>query len=168
MTDQNNIISSEEEDARVASLQARFTQALQARRDGDVDSAAELLRGILKVEPRLAEPRMELSHLLLSTGQTDEAEEHAREAIRILETGGQWTDDIPENVLLALAYDHLGESLRQRADSDEIIFGPPDMLKKLHSEARSIFRKASTLDPDNEHAWYWSFSPSERPNPAEE
>ena len=52
-----------DDDRAVQALEKRFEEALEARRRGDVDDAAELLRGILKVEPRLAEPRLELAHL---------------------------------------------------------------------------------------------------------
>ena len=154
----------QQEARRLQGLAQRFQQALRAREQGDIDSAAELLRGILKAEPRLAEPRMELAHILLSTGQLDEGEEQARDAIRILESGGQWTDDLPEDVLLALAYDTLGEALRLRADSDAVVFGPESAWLALVSEARTIFRKASALDPDNDHAWFWSFD-TDQPSP---
>lgn len=149
----------QQEQQRFLGLQQRFQQALQARARNDVDGAAELLRGILQIEPRLAEPRMELAHILINTNQLTEAEEHAREAIRILESGGQWTDDISADTLLSLAYTTLGEVLRLRADSDEIIFGDPEAFQRLHSESRTIFLKASALDPDNRHAIYWGFDP---------
>jgi len=146
-----------EEKARIAGLQSRFQQALRAREAGDVDGAAELLRGVLSVEPRLAEPRLELSHILLNTQQIEEAEEQAREAVRILETGGQWTADITADALMSLAYTTLAEILRHRADSDEIVFGDPAQFETLHSESRTLFLKASALDSSNEHAAYWGF-----------
>jgi len=137
-------------------LGARFLQALDARRRGDVDGAAELLRGVLKVEPRLPEPHMELAHILLETGQLDEAEEHAREAIRHLEAGGQWTDDLPESVVLGMAWDILGEVLRRIADSDEVVFGDPARFESLMKEARAAFDRAAQIDPTNDHAGGWS------------
>jgi tetratricopeptide (TPR) repeat protein len=147
------------EQQRVQGLQQRFHQALEARARNDVDGAAELLRSIFQIELWLAEPRMELVHILLNTKQLTEAEEHAREALRILETGGQWTDDLSADALMSLAYTTLGETLRQRADSDEVIFGDPEKFKQLHSESRTAFLKASALDPDNQHAIYWGFDP---------
>lgn len=140
------------EDERIQALGPRFLDALRAAEARDVDAASEILRGILKVEPRLAEPHMELARVLLDTGQLDEAEEHAREALRLLESGGQWTDDLPEDVLLSLAADLLGEILRQRADADEIVFGDAETWKALVDESMALFRRAHALDPNNEHA----------------
>ena len=151
-----------EEDAIISGLQARFFEALGARQRGDADGAAELLRGILRIEPRLAEPRLELANILLAAGQHDEAEENLREAIRVLETGGQWTDDLDEDVVLSLAYGTLGEVLRQKADSDAVVFGNPSAFEGLIREAKSAFAKAAALDPDNAHAGYWSFDPRRR------
>ena len=156
------------EDALISGLQTRFSQALQARQRGDVDGAAELLRGILKVEPRLAEPRMELANILMGADQLEEAEEHLREAIRVLETGGQWTEDLSEEVVLSLAYGTLGEVLRRKADSDDIVFGDPGVFEGLIREAKSAFLKAAALDPDNAHAGYWSFDPRRRGTAVEE
>lgn len=158
-TDDQTNLAAQEEAQRIFTLQTRFQQALRAREEGDVDGAAELLRGVLRVEPRLAEPRLELAHILLSTQQLEEAEEHAREAVRILESGGQWTADIDEDTLLSLAYTTLGEALRVRADSDEVVFGDPEAFQALHSESRTAFLKASALDGSNEHAVYWGFDP---------
>ena len=43
----------------------------------------------------------------------------------ILQAGGQWTDEIPENVMKAVAHGLLAEILRRRADEDDVIFGDP-------------------------------------------
>jgi tetratricopeptide (TPR) repeat protein len=130
--------------------------ALRLREQKQVDKAAEVLRSILKVEPRLAEPRLELARLLLDTSQLDEARAETEEAIHILETGGQWTDEIPENVLSSMAYGLLGEIIRRQADADEIVFGDPESWSKLLAASEVAFSKARALDPDNDHADYWS------------
>ncbi|MFT5680737.1 MAG: tetratricopeptide (TPR) repeat protein [Myxococcota bacterium] len=156
------------EESLIAGLQSRFLQAMAARERGDVDGAAELLRGILRIEPRLPEPRMELANILLGASQLTEAEEHLREAIQSLETGGQWSEELPENVVLSLAYGTLAEVLRRQADSDEIVFGDPAGFEKRIREAKSAFKKAAALDPDNVHAGYWSFDPRRRGIVAEE
>ena len=146
------------EHAHLEGLDQRFVAALTARQRGDVDTAAELLRGILKVEPRLAEPHMELSSLLLEAEQVDEGREHAEEAVRLLEGGPPWLDDPPPNVLQSLAWNLLGEALRQKADSDEVVFGDPAEFRRLMGESRSAFAKAAALDPTNAHADHWSFN----------
>jgi tetratricopeptide (TPR) repeat protein len=159
-----------EEEALVRALEQRFENALDARRRGDVDGAAELLRGILKLEPRLAEPRLELAHILIETGQLDEAEEHAREAISTLESGGRWTEDLDDSQVLSLAFGTLGEALRRRADSDDVVFGPAAVYEALVNESQQAFARAIELDPENEHAKAWSLptSPVRRTSALEE
>jgi len=134
----------------------RLYLALRLREQNQVDKAAEVLRSILKVEPRLAEPRLELARLLLDTSQLDEARSETEEGIHILESGGQWTDEIPENVLSSMAYGLLGEIIRQQADADEVVFGDPESWRKLLAASEAAFAKSRELDPDNDHADYWS------------
>jgi tetratricopeptide (TPR) repeat protein len=143
----------------VRALEKRFEDALEARRRGDVDGAAELLRGILKLEPRLAEPRLELAHLLIETGQVEEAEEHAREAIAVLEAGGRWTEELDDSQILSLAWGTLGEALRRRADDDAVVFGPVAAYEALLKESQGAFDRAVALDPENEHARGWTIPP---------
>jgi tetratricopeptide (TPR) repeat protein len=85
-------------------LGPRFLDALGRRSRGDVDGALEGFREILRAEPRLAEPRLEIARIELELGRLEDAEANTREALRILESGGQWTDDLPENVVLAVGY----------------------------------------------------------------
>jgi len=117
-----------QEEAQLHALGEKFMAAIQARNSGDLESAEASLRSIIRVEPRLPEPHMELGRLLLELGQLEEAESHAREAIEQLERGGQWTDELPEAVVLSIAFSLLGEVLRRRADSDEVVFGKPDLF----------------------------------------
>lgn len=146
---------SSDTDTHLDGLNQRFLEALALREKHDVDGAAEALRGILKVEPRLAEPRLELARILLDIGQADVAEEESREAIRILEGGGQWTDDLPEPVLQSLAWDLLGECIRTQTDSDEMVFGDPAVWVARLGQARDAYRRAAELDPENSHAVWW-------------
>src|SRR5690606_14016770 len=124
---------------------------------GDLDGAEDELRAILKVEPRLAEPHLELARVLLDTDRLSEAEAHAREGLQHLESGGQWTDEVPENVLLALGHALLAEVLRRRADEDDVIFGDPDEFRGLVEESRVHFARAAELDPSDEYASYHAF-----------
>ena len=77
-------------------MNPQFLDGVKAFEAGDVDGAAETFRRILKREPRLAEPRVELGRILIETGQLHEAEAEIREAIRILEGGGLWIETLLE------------------------------------------------------------------------
>ena len=141
-------------EGHLAPLEERFTEALGCLDRGEHERADTLLRGILKEEPRLAEPRLELARLMLDRGDLLDAEEEAKEAIRLLEAGGQWNLDLPENVMLSLSHGLLGEVLRQRAESDEAVFGDEATFDDLTSRSLQHFNRAATLDPENEHAAY--------------
>ena len=149
--------SEKRDEAHLKKLEGRLMEALKLRRDGKTEQAADALRSILQVEPRLAEPRMELASIALQAGQLDEAEAQAEEAIQILNNGGQWTEELGEGVLLSLAWNLLGEALRQQADSDEIVFGNPERWQEIMEKAKNAFNQAEKLDPQNAHASAWSF-----------
>lgn len=147
----------ETESAALEELGRRFLAALARKERGDIDRAEDDLRAILRQEPRLAEPRMELARILLDTDRLEEAEDHAREALDVLVKGGQWTDDLPENVVQALAWATLAEVLRRRADEDDVIFGDADTFRALVDEAKACFAKAAELDPRDEYSSYHAF-----------
>lgn len=145
------------EQSALEALEPRFLQALASRDRGALDDAEEALRAILKLEPRLPEPHLELARILLDTERVPAAEPHAREALRHLEAGGQWTDELPENVLQSVAHALLAEVLRRLAESDEVIFGPPDRFEALLAESRQHFAAAAALDPTDATASYYAF-----------
>ncbi len=147
----------EEDKARLAALGRTFMTAMSARRAGDVDRALDLLRDVIRGEPRLPEPHYELGHIHLVAGRLDDAELSARTALKWLEQGGQWVDNVPESVMLSLAHGLLGEVLRQRASSDEVVFGDPEVFESLLNESKAHFARASELDPENEHADHHQF-----------
>ncbi|NOY27924.1 MAG: tetratricopeptide repeat protein [Oligoflexia bacterium] len=144
------------ESAAIAALGQRFMVALGRVRKGDIDGAADELRAILAVGPRLAEPRLELARLLLVTGQVEEAADQAEEAAQILDQDGVWTLNLSEAVVKSVAWDIHGEALRQQADRDDIVFGDPEQWKDLTNRARAAFQRAARLDPKNAHAVYWA------------
>ena len=148
----------DEPEAHLEGLEQRFLEALERHRAHDVDGALELLKGVLRAEPRLPEPRLELTRIYLDTGRLDEAEEEAREAVRLLEAGGQWTLELPPAALLSLGWNLLGEILRSQADQDEVVFGDPAIWGRLMAESKAAFRRAAQLDPTNEHAAQWAGS----------
>lgn len=141
-------------ESHLSDLGPRFFAALKMRVDGHVDEALELFRDLLAKEPRLAEPRLELGRILLEMGHLDDAEAEAREAIRILDAGGQWTDDLPENVVLGLAWSLLGEVLKERASSDEVVFGDPEVFRDLLAQSRAAYAKAAELDPSDSTSFF--------------
>lgn len=145
------------EEVHLEGLADRFEEAMAARRANDADRAIDLLRGILRDEPRLAEPHLELAGLLLGLEQPEEALEHAREAVRLVSAGGVWTEAVPAKVIESLAWDTLGECLKQTADQDSVVFGPEDRWRALMEEAKFAFARAAELDPDNEHASWGAF-----------
>jgi len=138
-------------------LQQRFLVALAAKDKGDIDAAEDELRAVLRVEPRLPEPRMELARILLDTDRLDDAEPHARQALEHLEAGGQWTDELPEHIVLGLAHALLAEVLRRKADEDDVIFGDPETFRKLVDESKQHFEQAAQLDADDSYSSYYAF-----------
>jgi len=146
-----------QEAAELDALGERFLDALMSVRAGNMDAAEDALRAILNVEPRLPEPRLELARILLDSDRLEDAEAQAREARGYLEADGQWTDDLPANVVLALCYGLIAEILRRRADEDNVIFGDPDAFRALVTESQELFTKASELDPSDEYASYHAF-----------
>lgn len=147
----------QQEASQLEELGKRFMDALALREAGKVDEAEESLRDILKVEPRLAEPRMELGRILVDTDRVAEAEEHVRMALEQLEAGGQWTDELPEDVVLGLCHALLAEILRRRADEDDVIFGDPEAFHALVRESKQHFDEAARLDPSDEYSSYHAF-----------
>lgn len=149
-------IDQQEQEALIE-LEGRFALALAAKAAGKLDDAEDEFRAILRAEPRLPEPRMELARLLADSDRLQEAEEHSREALRVLDNGGQWTDELPEEVLHALAHALLAEILRRHADEDDVIFGDPEEFKRIVEESRVHFARAHELDPSDEYSSYHAF-----------
>ncbi len=145
------------EPALLEALGKRYLEAIADRERGELDRAEDTLRSIIQVEPRLAEPHLSLGRILLDTDRLEDAEEHTRIALRILEDGGQWTDDLPENVVLAIAHAQLAEILRRRADADDVIFGDPEAFHALIRSSKEHFQKAADLDPDDSTSSYYAF-----------
>ena len=143
-------------ESHLEGLDEQFIDGTKRLADGDIDAAAEVFRRILTTEPRLAEPRIELARILIETSQLKEAEAEIREAIRILENGGQWVDGFTEEQVLSVAYGILAEVLRVLAEGDDLVFGDPEVWRNVVDESHAAFRKARELDPENAHADYWA------------
>ncbi len=140
------------EESHLPLLGTRFHEAIRLRNAGRVDAAIEAFQDVLRGEPRLAEPRLELGRIFLELARLEDAEAEVREAIRLLEAGGQWTDALPENVVLSVAWALLGEILKERATSDEVVFGPELTFRSLLAQSQASFARAAALDPAYELA----------------
>jgi tetratricopeptide (TPR) repeat protein len=140
----------------LALLEAGFLRALEEIGSGNTLEATKLLKEILRAEPRLAEPRLELARLFLEAGNLEEAEAEAREALRLLEAGGQWIEDVPADTLLGLAHGLVAEALRSRCETDNALFGDPDEFKAALIESRKHYELAVRLDPTDDRAAYYA------------
>ncbi|MCB9669314.1 MAG: tetratricopeptide repeat protein [Alphaproteobacteria bacterium] len=138
-------------------LGERYLLAVERVSTGDLDRAEDLLRDILRQEPRLAEPNLTLGRLLLDTQRLEPAEEHTRTALAILQDEGQWTEEVPEDVVLSIAHAQLAEILRLRADEDDVIFGDPETFHAIVRESKEHFQKAADLDPSDATSSYYAF-----------
>jgi tetratricopeptide (TPR) repeat protein len=145
-----------QETEQLDQLGQEFVVALGLKAGGQLDAAFEALSAILKKEPRLAEPRMELARLLLDTDRVAEAEEHARLALADLENHGQWVDNLSETAVLALSHALLAEALRRRIEDDDLLFGKAETVKAILDESRSHFAKAAKLDPSDAYSSYYA------------
>lgn len=127
-----------------------FMAALRFREAGRADDALAAFAAVLRTEPRLAEPRMEIARIYLEMGRLEEAEVEAREAVRILTAGGAWTVEIPEATLLAMAWAIVGAILKEQAASDDVVFAEdPGRFADLIAQSSAAFAKAAELDPDD-------------------
>ena len=145
------------DETHTGDLERPFLAALKARRKGDVDKAMDLLHEVLKGDPRLPEPHLELAHIHLEAERLDLAEDQAREGLKWLQQGGQWVEDLEPHVVLSHAHDLLGQILQERAATDEVVFGDEEVFKALVKEAKALFGRARELDPKNEHANFTAF-----------
>ena len=148
------------ENATLQQFETYFLNAMELRQQGNTQAATKILLAILKEEPRLPEPHLEIAHIYYSTDQLDDAQTHIDQAVQQLENGGQWLD-IPENDLLSIAYVLQGEIYRGLADQDEVVLGNPAKFQELINRARNAFNKAKMIDPTNAEAvghsrdWAW-------------
>ncbi len=133
-------------------LQRHFMKAMQLREAGDESGAAKVLEEILREEPRLAEPRLELAHIHLLHDRFDEAHEHAKLAVSTLRAGGQWTQDVEPSALLSFAVNLLGETVARRLEEGDLFLTDRASFTRLWNEASAHFDEAARLDGCNEDA----------------
>jgi Tfp pilus assembly protein PilF len=133
------------EAAAIEPMQALFMAAMEHRQVGHAKKAESCLLEILKNEPRLPEPHLELAHIYHGMELLEEAKTHIDQAVQFLENGGQWLD-LPENEILAMAYLIQGEIYRSLADLDEVVFGDQAVYVDYVNRAKNAFTKANHLD----------------------
>jgi len=137
-------------------LGVKLQKAMELRAAGDLVKAHKLLREILLVDPRLAEPRLELAHIAAGREDWDEAEEQARAAVELLQNGGQWTAGIPPLKLQSFAVNLLGEVIYRSLEGGDLVFRDKAKFDLRWNEAAALFAAALQLDSENEDARYWT------------
>ena len=133
------------EASEIEPMQALFMAAMEHRQGGDARKSEICLLEIIKKEPRLPEPHLELAHIYLAQEQFEEARTHIEQAVQYLENGGQWLD-LPENEILTMAYLIQGEIYRSLADLDEVVFGEQAAYIDYVNRAKNAFKKANMID----------------------
>jgi tetratricopeptide (TPR) repeat protein len=147
----------EDEGTALDELARRFLDALNAKDAGRSEDAEDALRAILRLEPRLPEPRLELARILLDSDRLGEAEDEAREGLEHLANSGPWSEDLEPDQVTALGKALLAEVLRRRAEEDDVVFGDPAEFAALVAEAKALFTEAARLDPSDEYSSYHAF-----------
>ena len=133
------------EAAEIEPMQALFMAAMEHRQIGNPKKAEVCLLEIVKKEPRLPEPHLELAHIYHAQQQFDDARTHIEQAVQYLENGGQWLD-LPESEIMAMAYLIQGEIYRSLADLDEVVFGEQAVYVDYVNRAKNAFKKANLID----------------------
>jgi tetratricopeptide (TPR) repeat protein len=133
-------------------LESKMRLAMSAREQGKDGEARELFEAVLKEEPRLAEPRLELAHMAALTEDWDEAQTQARLAVEILKRGGQWTQDVEPEVLLGFAINLLGELVVRPLEEGDLFLTDRPLFDASWNEASRLFALALEADPDNVEA----------------
>jgi tetratricopeptide (TPR) repeat protein len=152
MSDEQNPVDPHADEAHLASLGQRFAKALQLREQGEVEAARRELRAVLQAEPRLAEPRLELAHMAALEENWEEAEAQARDALKTLLGGGQWTLDLHPAELRSFALNFLGEIIVRPLEEGDLFLQDRDAFQGRWNEAASLFAEAVRQDGTNEDA----------------
>ncbi len=159
-TDITEAVLAAAESEAIEPMQALFMAAMEHRQQGHTKKSEICLLEIVKKEPRLPEPHLELAHIYFSIEQLDDARSHIEQAVEYLENGGQWLD-VPEKELLSMAYLIQGSIYRSLADQDEVVFGEQPVYIEYINRAKNAFNKANLLDPSNQEItgsmreWQW-------------
>lgn len=138
--------------AVIEALEPKMRAALAHRQAGREPEAERLLREIVRADPRLPEPRLELSYLAALREDWLEAEAQGRMAVRLLRSGGQWVADLQPSALLSFALNLLGETLVRPLEEGDLFLVDRPAFVRVWNEAAALFDEAATLDPASEDA----------------
>jgi tetratricopeptide (TPR) repeat protein len=134
---------------QLTALEPKMRLAMTAREQGNDAEAKKLFEEILKEDPRLAEPRLELAHMAALTEEWEEAQAQARLAVEILKRGGQWTQDVVPEVLLGFALNLLGELVVRPLEEGDLFLTDRPRFDTSWNEASTLFGLAIAADPSN-------------------
>ena len=139
-------------EGHLEALAPKMMAAMDLRREGKDEEAAEALREILSQEPRLAEARLELCHIAASQSDWEEAEAQGRLAIEMLRGGGQWTLDLEPDELLSFALNLLGEVIVRCLEEGDLLMDDRPAFVARWNEASGYFRESLERDNSNKDA----------------
>lgn len=131
-------------------LEPKMRVALAHRQAGQEPEAEKLLREIIRADPRLPEPRLELAHLAALREDWTEAEAQARLAVELLRAGGQWIADLPPSTVLGFALNLLGETMVRPLEEGDLFLVDRPAFTRCWNEAAAVFEEAARLDPASE------------------
>lgn len=134
---------------QLTALEPKMRLAMTAREQGNDAEAKRLFDEILKEEPRLAEPRLELAHMAAGTEDWEGAQSQARLAVEILKRGGQWTQDVAPEALLGFALNLLGELMVRPLEEGDLFLTDRPRFDASWNEASTLFGLAMAADPSN-------------------
>ena len=133
-------------------LEVKMRAALDARGAEDHAEAEKIYQAILRDEPRLAEPRLELSHMAAMREDWPEAQEQARTAVDCLRRGGAWTVDLKADELLSFSLNLLGEVMVRSVEEGDLFLTDRPRFVEIWNEANGYFLEAVELNAENEDA----------------
>jgi len=139
-------------EGHLEALKPLMQQAMALREEGKDEEASKMLREILRAEPRLAEPRLELSHIAAAASDWPEAENQARMAVDALRSGGQWTLDLEPGQILSFALNLLGEVVVRDLEEGDLLMVDRPLFVTRWNEASNCFREALEQDNANRDA----------------
>jgi len=151
----NSAVSEQEE---AAQFSERIEEADKSYVDGDIQKAKELLEGIVKDFPTMAEGMNKLAFILSKLGEKDDALLYYRSSLRI-----DANDDMTHNAIARLlssmnkmqeAEEHYKAAVKIDDNDETTWFNYASLMISLEKidEAKQMLQRALTIDPSFEEA----------------